>query len=79
VDIIDQGEGPLFMDPDPDKIRAFFSKKNRKMESNVMSLEQAVSKFVHDGEYLAITIPTEDRIEGLTAFREKRKPVYKGK
>lgn len=26
-----------------------------------------------------VTIPTEDRTEGLTAFREKRKPVYKGK
>ena len=26
-----------------------------------------------------VTIPTEDRIEGLTAFRERRKPVYKGR
>ncbi len=26
----------------------------------------------------AITIPTKDRVEGLTAFREKRKPVYTG-
>lgn len=26
-----------------------------------------------------ITIPTEDRTEGLTAFREKRKPVYRGR
>jgi enoyl-CoA hydratase/carnithine racemase len=26
----------------------------------------------------AVTIPTRDRIEGLTAFREKRKPVYTG-
>jgi enoyl-CoA hydratase/carnithine racemase len=26
-----------------------------------------------------LTIPTEDRLEGLAAFREKRKPVYHGK
>lgn len=26
----------------------------------------------------AVTIPTKDRIEGLTAFKEKRKPVYTG-
>ena len=26
----------------------------------------------------AVTIPTKDRIEGLTAFREKRKPKYSG-
>jgi enoyl-CoA hydratase/carnithine racemase len=32
-----------------------------------------------EGTCYEITIPTEDRIEGLTAFREKRKPVYKGR
>ena len=26
-----------------------------------------------------VCIPTEDRLEGLAAFREKRKPIYKGK
>lgn len=26
----------------------------------------------------AVTIPTKDRTEGLTAFREKRKPIYVG-
>jgi enoyl-CoA hydratase/carnithine racemase len=26
-----------------------------------------------------VCIPTEDRLEGLTAFKEKRKPVYRGR
>ncbi|KAI9260506.1 au-specific rna-binding enoyl-CoA hydratase [Phascolomyces articulosus] len=29
--------------------------------------------------YYAQLIPTEDRLEGLRAFKEKRKPVYKGR
>ncbi|MEW6533604.1 MAG: enoyl-CoA hydratase-related protein [Thermodesulfobacteriota bacterium] len=37
----------------------------------------AVGLAIESNAY-AITIPTKDRIEGLTAFREKRKPVYTG-
>jgi len=33
---------------------------------------------IESGAYW-VTIPTEDRMEGLVAFREKRKPVYKGR
>ncbi|MEJ2156009.1 MAG: enoyl-CoA hydratase-related protein [Desulfobacteraceae bacterium] len=32
-----------------------------------------------ESEAYARCIPTEDRLEGLKAFREKRKPVYKGR
>lgn len=37
------------------------------------------SAMVFESTCYEITIPTEDRREGLTAFREKRKPVYQGK
>ena len=32
-----------------------------------------------ESEAYWVCVPTQDRIEGLTAFREKRKPVYKGR
>ncbi len=54
MNIIDQGQGELFLDPDPDKARAFFRTKNRKLVNKVMDLKEAVAKFVQDGDYLAI-------------------------
>ena len=47
------GTGRLFTDPSPDAARAFFRKKSRAMTNKVMSVKEAVSKFVHDGVYLA--------------------------
>lgn len=54
MDVIEQGVGELFMDPDADKARAAFRQKSRKWENKVMSVKEAVERFVHDGEYLAL-------------------------
>jgi len=64
VEIIDHGIGSLFTDPDADKARAFFRKKNRKMENKLMSVKEAVEKFIHDGEYL-----------GIGGFGSNRSPI----
>ncbi|MGA2333269.1 MAG: CoA-transferase [Syntrophales bacterium] len=54
MQVIDQGIGKIFTDPDADKARAFFRTKNRKLESKVMSVKEAVEKFIHDGDYLTL-------------------------
>lgn len=54
MEILDQGKGELFVDPDPDKLRGFFRDKNRKLVDKCMSLKDAVSKYVKDGDYLGI-------------------------
>jgi glutaconate CoA-transferase subunit A len=64
LNIIDEGQGPLFMDPDPDKARAFFRTKKRKMKNKVMELRDAIKEFVHDGDYL-----------GMGGFGANRTPV----
>lgn len=46
--------------------------------NNGMQVDLSTALRVEES-YYALTIPTEDRIEGLKAFREKREPVYKGK
>jgi glutaconate CoA-transferase subunit A len=54
VDVLDQGIGKIFTDPDADKARAYFRQKNRKLESKVMTVKEAVEKFVKNGDYLTL-------------------------
>ncbi|KAF2071221.1 hypothetical protein CYY_007455 [Polysphondylium violaceum] len=42
-----------------------------------MNVDIASGMVIEQASYAQV-IPTKDRIEGLTAFKEKRKPVYKG-
>ena len=42
------------MDPDADKAREFFRQKDRALKNKIMSVKDAVEKFVHDGDYLGI-------------------------
>jgi len=54
MDILFEGQGELFMNPDPDEARKHFRKKDKKLVDKRMSVENAVSKFIHDGDYIAI-------------------------
>lgn len=54
MNLIDEGVGEIFSNPDPDEARAFFRKKSRKITNKVMNLDEAVEAFVLDGDYLAI-------------------------
>jgi glutaconate CoA-transferase subunit A len=54
VDVIQEGTGRIFTDPDADNARAFFRTKSRKLENKLMSVKDAVAKFVHDGDYLVV-------------------------
>jgi glutaconate CoA-transferase subunit A len=47
------GRGRLFTDPDPDAAREFFRGKKGALVDKVMSVPEAVSRFIHDGDYVA--------------------------
>ena len=47
------GSGPLFTDPDPEVARRFFREKKVAFTDKVMSVKEAVSRFVKDGDYAA--------------------------
>ena len=46
-------QGKLFTSPDTEEARYFFMQKPRTMANKLMSVAEAVNKFVHDGDYLA--------------------------
>ena len=52
--LVDEGQGKLFTNPDPDKARAFFRTKSRRREEKAMELKDAIAEYVNDGDYLAI-------------------------
>ncbi|MBI4961874.1 MAG: CoA transferase subunit A [Desulfomonile tiedjei] len=76
MQVVEQGSNVLFMDPDPDNAREFFSKKSRAMTDKRMTVKEAVDKFVPDGCFLAVggfganRIPTAALHE---IVRQKRK------
>ena len=46
-------QGELYAPPDVDAARAFFSQKSRALTYKLMSVCEAVSRFIHPGDYLA--------------------------
>jgi glutaconate CoA-transferase, subunit A len=51
---IPQPEGRLFTDPDPDTAREVFAAQPRALADKRMSVRDAVARYIHDGDYLAI-------------------------
>jgi glutaconate CoA-transferase, subunit A len=45
--------GELFSEPDVDGARAFFARKSRAMTDKRMTVTEAVSRFIHNGDYFA--------------------------
>ena len=49
-----QGSGELLTEVDPDKMRAFFREKDKRMVDKTTTVKAAIEKFVNDGDYLAV-------------------------
>jgi glutaconate CoA-transferase, subunit A len=59
---VSKGDGALFSDPSANKARAFFAGKSRALVSKITTIPEAVSRLIHDGDYLAIGGFGGDRI-----------------
>lgn len=54
MDIVTQGEGPLLSDPSTNRARLAFQSKPRAPVDKLTTVAEAVTRLVHDGDYLAI-------------------------
>jgi 3-oxoacid CoA-transferase subunit A/glutaconate CoA-transferase subunit A len=55
MDVLEEGKGELLAWHDPDENRRWvLENKSRSLEDKQMDLKEAVSKFVHEGNYLAL-------------------------
>lgn len=52
--ILQEGKGWLFTDPDPEKARHHFKNKDKTLKDKLMTVKEAVSRHVHDGDYIAV-------------------------
>jgi glutaconate CoA-transferase subunit A len=59
---LSQGAGPLFTDPSADHARAVFAQKPRAMVDKVTTVKEAVSRLIHDGDYLGVGGFGSDRL-----------------
>ena len=48
------GQGELFMSPNVEDARAFFHQKKKLMTNKLTSVKEAVERYIHNGDYLAI-------------------------
>jgi glutaconate CoA-transferase subunit A len=54
IPALSSGQNQLFADPDADKAREFFKNKSRAMVNKVTTVDEAVKRLLHDGDYIAI-------------------------
>jgi len=75
--ILEKGRGEILTNPDPDAAREHFRRKSRALVDKRTSVKDAVSKLIHDGDYLAVggfggvRIPTAPLHEIVRQGRKK--------
>ena len=54
MDSLQEGDGKLYTDPSANQARADFAGKPRALTDKLMTVTEAVARFIHDGDYLAV-------------------------